>query len=75
MSTLVPFPRKPLRTAVLDFVAASGPRPTAGVGPEEQEFIDALRRIVAPTRADALWERYRGPIPDPQARVFGRYAD
>ena len=75
MSTLVPFsPRKPLRAAVLDFIASAGPRPTAeaGMGAEEQEFIEALRRIVAQTGADELWARCR---PDLRARVYGRYAD
>ena len=75
MSTLVPFsPRKPLRAAVLDFIASAGPRPTAeaGMGAEEQEFIEALRRIVAQTGADELWARCR---PDPRARIYGRYAD
>ena len=78
MSTLVPFPtRTPLRAALLDFIAAAGPRPTAetGMGAEEQEFIDALRRIVAQTGADALHDRIRGRRPDPHARIYGRYAD
>lgn len=78
MSTLVPFQnRKPLRAAVLDFIAAAGPRPTAeaGMGAEEQEFIDALRRIVAQTGADDLLERFRGRRSDPRARIYGRYAD
>ena len=78
MSTLVPFPRRTtLRAAVLDFVAAAGPRPTAeaGMGAEEQEFIDALRRIVRQTRPDLLRDRYHAPGPDAQARIYGRFAD
>lgn len=78
MSTVVPFPtRKPLRAAVLDFIAAAGPRPTAesGMGAEEEEFIAALRRVVARTGADELLDRLRGRSTDPQARIYGRYAD
>lgn len=78
MSTLVPLQnRTPLRAAVLDFLAAAGPRPTAeaGMGEEEREFIDALRRIVAQTGADDLLKRIRGRRTDPHARIYGRYAD
>jgi hypothetical protein len=78
MSTPVPFPRqKPLRAAVLDFIAAAGPRPRAeaGMGAEEQEFIDALRRIVAQTGADELLDALRGRCGDPCGRIYGRYAD
>ena len=75
MSTLVPFPqRRPLRAAVLDFMAAAGPRPTAeaGMGAEEQEFIEALRRIVGGSGPGGLRACCRN---DPRARVYGRYAD
>ena len=77
MSTLVPFPsRKPLRAAVLDFIAAAGPRPSAesGQGEEEREFIEALRRIVVETGADEIRDFFRA-LRDPQARIYGRYAD
>jgi len=76
MSTLVPFPRKPLRAALLDFIATAGPRPTAASGraAEEQEFIDALRRIVADTGADQIRDLFRGRS-DAQARIYGRYPD
>jgi hypothetical protein len=76
--SLVPFPhRRPLRAAVLDFIAAAGPRPTAeaGMGAEEQEFIEALRRIVVETGADQVRDLFRRARTDPQARVYGRYAD
>jgi hypothetical protein len=78
VSTPAPFPnRTPLRAALLDFIAAAGPRPTAeaGMGAEEQEFIEALRRIVAQTGADELRDRLLGRRPDPRARIYGRYAD
>ena len=50
-------------------------RRIAGLGPEEAEFLEALRRIVARTPAEALWEKYRGSRPDSRARIFARYAD
>jgi hypothetical protein len=78
MSAVTPLPRRtPLRAAVLDFVAASGPRPTAdeGMGAEEQEFIEALRRIVYQSRADELWDLYRNARPDARGRIYGRFAD
>jgi hypothetical protein len=69
--------RNPLGVAVLDFVAAAGPRPTAesGRGAEEQEFIDTLRRIVCETRLDELLHLYHAPTPGVRARVYGRFAD
>lgn len=78
MSTLVPFPdRRPLRAAVLDFLATAGPRPDgrAGMGAEEREFIDALRRVVAETGADGLLDRIRGRSDDRNGRIYGRYTD
>ena len=78
MPTLDPAaPRQPLRAAVLDFVAAAGPRPTAasGMGAEEQEFIDALRRIVRETGLDDLLHRYHTLASDARTRVYGRFAD
>ena len=78
MSTLVPFPnRRPLRAAVLDFLATAGPRPDAraGMGAEEREFIDALRRVVAETGADGLLDRLRGRNGDPTGRIYGRHTD
>ena len=73
MSRIVEFParRTPVRTAVLDLVARTG-----GLGPEEAEFLEALRRIVARTPAEDLWEKWRGDRPDDRAaRIFARYAD
>ena len=54
MSRIVEFParRTPVRAAVLDLVARTG-----GLGPEEAEFLEALRRIVARTPAEELWEK------------------
>jgi hypothetical protein len=72
MSRIVEFParRTPVRTAVLDLVARSG------LGPEEAEFLEALRGIVARTPAEHLWEKWRGDRPDDRAaRIFARYAD
>ena len=67
----VPARRTPVRTAVLDLVARTG-----GLGPEEAEFLEALRRIVARTPAEELWDKYRGARPDDRAaRIFARYAD
>ena len=74
MSHVVDFPsrRTPVRTAVLDFVA----RNTAtGLGPEEAEFLEALRRIVARTPAEDLWDKWRNSRPDRNAHIFARYAD
>lgn len=78
MSTLVPFQkRRPLRAAVLDFIASAGPRPDAreGMDDEEREFLDALRRIVADTGADDLRDRFRGRRGDRSGRIYGRYSD
>jgi hypothetical protein len=66
-----------LRAAVLEFMAAAGPRPTAadGRGAEELEFIEALRRIVAETGARSLSDVFPGAHRDRRARIFARYAD
>ena len=53
---------------MLDLVASP-------LGPEEAEFLEALRRIVTRSPAEALWEKYRGSRPDSRARIFARYAD
>lgn len=73
MSRIVEFParRTPVRTAVLDLVARND-----GLGPEEAEFLEALRRIVARTPAEALWEKWRGSVPGGRTdRILARYAD
>jgi hypothetical protein len=57
--------RTPVRAAVLD----------APVGPEEAEFLEALRRMVARTRAEELWDKYRGSRHDGRGRLLARYAD
>jgi hypothetical protein len=49
--------RTPIRSAVLDLIAQAG-----GARPEEPDFFEELCDIVASgrTRADELWEKYRG---------------
>ena len=69
MSRVIPFPTESRRAAVLDFVAQTS------IGPDEHEFLEALRRIVAAAPADELWDKYGGQRIDRRARVFGRYAD
>ena len=69
MSRIIPFPTQSRREAVLDFVAHTG------IGPEEQEFLEALRRIVQRAPAEELWDKYGGRRIDRRAGVFGRYAD
>jgi hypothetical protein len=75
MSRIIPFPdpsrRTPSRTAMLDLMARS----ETAAGVEEEEFLEALRRIVAPGRIDAIWDRYPGLRRDRHARIFARYAD
>jgi hypothetical protein len=67
MSRIVEFPAR--RAAMLDLVGR------APLGPEEAEFLEALRRIVTRTPAEALWDKYRGSRTDGRARIFARYAD
>jgi hypothetical protein len=55
---------------MLDLIASTGVAP----GEEEQEFIDALRRIVAGTRLDALRDAYLGSRGDRRGRYLARYA-
>ncbi len=79
MSRVVSFPsdRTPVRAAVMELVgqqraaAASEPQ----LGPDEAEFLAALRRIVAQAPALDLWDRYRGADADAASRVFARFAD
>lgn len=72
MARIVPFPpsprRTPARTAMLELLANPP-------GDEEHELIEALRRIVAGSGADALREVYPGARGDRRARIFARYAD
>ena len=76
MSTVTPFPsrREPIRTAVLELLGRNAEAPGA-LGPEEAEFLEALRRIVARSPAETLWEKYHGSRPDSRARILARYAD
>jgi len=66
--------RTPARAAVLDLVARTE-APAGGLGPEEAEFLAALRRILARTPAEELWDKWRNSSPDGCARIFARYAD
>lgn len=59
--------KSPARAALLDMATA--------VGPEEAEFIEALRRLVARTPAQDLWDKYRSAGPDQTGRILARYAD
>jgi gamma-glutamylcysteine synthetase len=70
-------PRIPIRAAVLDLLARAAPKPAALGAPsaEEQEFLDTLRRIVARSNAEELWDRYHGGRSDPMGRIFARYQD
>ena len=67
-------PHVPVRAAVLDLLASANPERGA-FGPEEREFLAALRRIVERSPAEKLWEKYRGSQPDNRARIFARFAD
>ncbi|MFO1141294.1 MAG: hypothetical protein U1E59_02710 [Amaricoccus sp.] len=46
---------QPIRSAVIDLLAQAAPRPAAlgAPNPDEQEFLDTLRRIVARAARDA----------------------
>lgn len=76
---IVPRPdhRTPVRVAVLDLLALAAPRPAAlgGRSEEEAEFLETLRRIVARTATEELWDRYHAPANDTRARTFARYRD
>lgn len=66
-----------VRMAVLELLADDVPRSAAHDAPsaEEQEFLDALRRIVARDAGNDLRERYRGARKDRFAWIFARYRD
>lgn len=81
MSRIETFPempsRLPVRAAVLDLLALAAPGPAA-LGErteEESEFLETLRRIVARSAAEDLWDRYHAPLADTRARVFARHRD
>lgn len=67
----------PVREAVLDLLARAAPRPAALGAPsaEEQEFLDTLRRIVARTAAQELWDKYHSPRPDGRSLAFASRGD
>lgn len=69
--------RRPVRAAVLDLLALAAPGPEAlGTRSEEEtEFLETLRRIVARSAAEDLWDRYHAPVQDTRAAVFSRYRD
>jgi hypothetical protein len=77
IATLNDTPRIPIRAAVLDLLAQAAPKPAALGGPseEEQEFLDTLRRIVARSSAEELWDKYKGTRSDPLSWVFARFQD
>lgn len=64
--------RGPVREAVLDLLARAAPRPAALGAPsaEEREFLETLRRIVARTSAQELWDKYHSPLPDLSSRIL-----
>lgn len=66
-----------VRMAVLELLADAAPRPAAlgAPSPEEQDFLDTLRRIVARGTGDDLMSRYRGARTDAFGWVFARYRD
>ncbi|MFT3971982.1 MAG: hypothetical protein QM699_00440 [Amaricoccus sp.] len=62
---------------MLDLLALAAPRPAALGGPsaEEAEFLETLRRIVARSASEELWDKYHAPANDTPARIFARYRD
>jgi len=72
-----PARRTPVRAAVLDLLALAAPRPAAlgSRSEEETEFLETLRRIVARSAGEELWDKYHAPANDTRARVFARYRD
>jgi hypothetical protein len=66
-----PSQRTSVRSAVLDLIARAG-----GARPEEAEYLDELRAVVADGRSRAadLWEMYRGRG-SRHAAAFGRYCE
>jgi hypothetical protein len=62
----------PVRGAIIELIGQTAGGP---LGPEEAEFLAALRRIVASAPAGELWEKYRGSRSDAASRIFARYAD
>ena len=80
MSPIATFDHAPdvsIRAAVLDLLARAAPRPAAlgQPSPEEQEFLDTLRRIVARNAACELWDKYHAPRADSRSQVYARYQD
>lgn len=82
MARLAPLPdttpaRPPIRAAVLDLLALAAPGPAAlgDRSEEEAEFLETLRRIVARSASEDLWDRYHAPANDTRARIFARYRD
>lgn len=63
--------RTPVRAALLDLADRMASEPS----PEEAEFIEALRRIVARTPAEELWDKWRNSRSDARGRAIARYAD
>ena len=67
--------RIPIRAAVLDLLAIAAPLPAAlgTADPAEREFLETLRRIVARSAAEELWDKYHAPAEDGPGRALARY--
>ena len=72
MSRIADFParRTAVRAAVLDLVGQNAEASGEAIGPEEAEFLAALRRIVSRTPAQDLWDKYHGSRSDGASRIF-----
>jgi hypothetical protein len=72
-----PSRRIPIRAAVLDLLALAAPMPAAlgAPNPEEQEFLETLRRIVARSAAEELWDKYHAPPSDGLGRLLAESDD
>ncbi len=77
IATLEPSRHLPIRAAVLELLAQVAPRPAAlgDPSPEQQEFLETLRRIVSRSTAEDLWQKYHGSRPDARSAIFARYYD
>jgi hypothetical protein len=77
IATLDPSRHVPIRAAVLELLAQAAPRPAAlgAPSPEEQEFLETLRRIVRRSNAEELWDKYYGSRPDARGAIVARYDD
>lgn len=67
----------PIRAEILDLMARAGGPERVARGPEEAEFVAALREIInrGRTPADALRDKYSADRGDARGRIFDRYRD